>query len=229
MDLTTATPVEIDTMRADLDGELAHAYGMFDRAQATIHASAGDRPRRNQGYALSHETALAQAKDKLANGKLLTLERDTLERALAGLAKANADIDSINARIAPLDDEYRRRPWSRFIAVQDGHLHSGTRCAGGTIRATTRLAWNPQLSGKTEAEAVAELGPMLCTHCFPSAPVEFTMGKPKAPRCEGAGLPPVHGSVKRVRMSVYGRCTGCDVVKPLTQYGYLRAHPPVKA
>jgi hypothetical protein len=33
------------------------------------------------------------------------------------------------------------------------------------------MSWAPQMSGKTEAEAVADLDEALCTVCFPTAPV----------------------------------------------------------
>ena len=40
-----------------------------------------------------------------------------------------------------------------------------------------RYGWLPKLSGMTEAEAVEEHGPALCSVCFPSAPVEWQGGK----------------------------------------------------
>jgi hypothetical protein len=46
-----------------------------------------------------------------------------------------------------------------------------------TCRPSTTYGWLPELSGKDEAEAVAQLGPNLCSVCFPSAPVEHVGGK----------------------------------------------------
>ena len=34
------------------------------------------------------------------------------------------------------------------------------------------FAWQPQMSGKTETEAVAEYGMIMCTVCFPTAPAD---------------------------------------------------------
>ena len=44
----------------------------------------------------------------------------------------------------------------------------------------TRFAWLPELSGLTERDAVEAHGAILCTVCFPSAPVEWTGGISKA-------------------------------------------------
>jgi hypothetical protein len=67
--------------------------------------------------------------------------------------------------------------WSRFFLVTSspGHVHSSMHCS--TCYPTTTFGWLPELSGQTEAEAVEELGPTLCTVCFPSAPVGWTSGK----------------------------------------------------
>lgn len=74
-----------------------------------------------------------------------------------------------------LENEYTG--WSRFFLVTSspGHVHSSMHCS--TCRPTTRFGWLPELSGSDEASAVDELGPTLCTVCFPSAPVEWTEGK----------------------------------------------------
>lgn len=67
--------------------------------------------------------------------------------------------------------------WSRFFLVTSsaGHVHSSTGCH--TCRATTTYGWMPELSGQSEAEAVAKLGAVLCSACFPSAPVEHQGGR----------------------------------------------------
>jgi hypothetical protein len=70
--------------------------------------------------------------------------------------------------------------WSRFWLVQavGGHIHRTRACS--TCFATTKFALLTSLSGMTEAEAVAEHGAILCTVCFPTAPVEWTGGEAKA-------------------------------------------------
>lgn len=67
--------------------------------------------------------------------------------------------------------------WNRFFLVEGGHIHSSTGCS--SLRPTTRIGWLPELSGETEAEAVEMYGSVLCSKCFPSAPVEHTLGRVK--------------------------------------------------
>jgi hypothetical protein len=70
----------------------------------------------------------------------------------------------------------RYNGWSRFFLCisTGGHIHSSTSCTTCTI--TTQFAWITELSGKTEAEAVDQLGEILCSVCFPTAPAEWTDG-----------------------------------------------------
>lgn len=231
MDLSTATPVEIDTKLAQLHSDIATARSRLDSALAAIHEYVGDRKRGRTPYKLDHGTATARASQRIeearAEGDKFYLHGQ-VERAIGCTFDMHDVIAALETKCEQIDMEYASRPWSRFIAVQDGHLHSGTRCAGGTIRVTTQLGWHPELSGKTEAEAVAELGPMLCTHCFPSAPVEWTVGKPKPARCEGSGKR-FAGECRRRGMSYYGECTGCGEIQTVTTNGLIRAHKPKKA
>lgn len=79
------------------------------------------------------------------------------------------------AKINTLQAEYARRGgWPRYYVVTSsaGHIHSDTRCQ--TCRITTTFGWLPEMSGQTEAEAIAALGrhaEALCSVCFPTAPV----------------------------------------------------------
>ena len=133
--------------------------------------------------------------------------------ALAGVAPL------MHAAIALDKDLYTG--WQRFFLVTDGHIHASTQCH--TLRITTSIGWLPDLSGLTEADAVAAHGPLLCTVCFPSAPVEWTVGK-QTPRCEGSGK--YAGSPVRGR---YVKCPECGTLQSRTQYGYVRAHKPAKS
>lgn len=72
--------------------------------------------------------------------------------------------------------------WSRFFLVTNvgGHIHRDMNCS--TCFPTTQYGWLTELSGLTEAAAVAEYGEILCSICFPSAPVEWTNGENKKDR-----------------------------------------------
>lgn len=102
-------------------------------------------------------------------------EIDTGRDYLAKYEEQEAKINELEASITKLQSTYTG--WSRFFLVTSspGHIHSHMSCS--TCRPTTRFGWLPQLSGKGEAEAVKELGPTLCTVCFPSAPTKWTEGK----------------------------------------------------
>lgn len=84
------------------------------------------------------------------------------------------------AAIGHLEKLYRG--WPRFFVVTSstGHVHRSMSCH--TCRPTTTYGWLPELSGKPEPEALAWFTAkgypsILCTVCFPSAPVAATGGK----------------------------------------------------
>lgn len=85
---------------------------------------------------------------------------------------------------APLEAIYELHRWSRFFIVKNnnGHIHSSMNCS--TCFHDTQFGWLPSLSGLTEAEAVADQGSILCTICYPSAPVEWTNGISKVAQTE---------------------------------------------
>jgi hypothetical protein len=75
------------------------------------------------------------------------------------------------------ETEYQSRPWSRYwlVTSSDGHIHASRGCSTcNKGRNATGFALAAYLSGKPVAEAVADLGPALCSVCFPDAPVEST-------------------------------------------------------
>lgn len=156
---------------------------------------------------------------------------------LAELVDAEADARSAVRRY---DAEFRARGgWSRFFLAQssNGHIHSSTRCQTcNRMGKATSFGWLTDLSGASEAEAVEKYGPLLCTVCFPSAPLEWTNGreveaeKRKAARCEGSGLR-INRDLPH-RMGYYSgnwvTCEKCDARPAPTASGKVRAHKRVK-
>jgi hypothetical protein len=108
-------------------------------------------------------------------GRLAPYEQDQAERALAKEQEYSDKLDDLRRQADDLETAYAG--WSRFFLVTSspGHVHSSMHCS--TCRPTTRFGWMPELSGKSEEAAVEELGPTLCTVCFPSAPTSWTEGK----------------------------------------------------
>lgn len=127
------------------------------------------------------------------------------------IAKATAAIEAADVATAPLEAEYERRGgWTRYFQTtgSNGHIHSSMRCS--TCRVTTRYIWLVELAGKTEAEMIAAYGQVVCTVCYPAAPVSvFPAAAPVAKaddKCDGQ--PVSTGSSARL----YKKCSKCDHV-----------------
>lgn len=126
------------------------------------------------------QSALADAEKALRNGRYyyandaaeIAKREARVEARRADLEKAQAEVRPLAAAARALDAELYTG-WTRFYLVQ--HIHSSQHCS--SFRDNTQIGWLPNLSGQTEAEAVAEHGAILCTKCFPSAPVEMTDGR----------------------------------------------------
>lgn len=139
---------------------------------------------------------------------------EAAREAAAAAAKAANDHDRANYQ-----------GWGRFFLVPDGHIHRSTGCS--SLRPTTRIGWLPELSGETEAEAVAAHGAMLCTKCFPSAPTEWTMGKAvPADQCAGSGTwdYPRETARKGYCSGNYGVCSHCNEKITISSTGKMRKH-----
>lgn len=225
MDLTTATPRQIDDKLADLFGSLNGHYRTLRSAFDTAHELLGEKPETTRGgKTIGWPTGDDDVAARLRNATVMPHEDNRRGRALSTITGAQHEIKQLGLEISELDAEFQSRGgWTRFFTVEDGHIHSARHCVGGTIRVTTRVGWNPELSGKTEAEAVAKLGPNLCTHCYPTAPVIYTMGveKPVDPAyC--TNKEPVAGSI-RWRVSSWAECP-CGARASVTSLGNLRKH-----
>jgi hypothetical protein len=114
--------------------------------------------------------------------------------------------------------------WSRFFMVPGGHIHSSGNCH--TLRYDTDVRWLPTLSGLTEADAVEEHGEILCSHCFPTAPVAWTNGVSKQSIADKAlkaiaKTPEGKAAIKAQRelQSIVDECTAADRrIKQLTAF-----------
>lgn len=96
------------------------------------------------------------------------LDDDEIDRATNVQAAMSA------ARDAYLAAEADYEGWSRFFLVNAGHIHRSMSCSScNKGRSATVFTWLPELSGLTEADAVAAHGAHLCTVCFPTAPTEW--------------------------------------------------------
>jgi len=206
MTTTTATPREIDTKLAAIWTEIAAserrfgfiANDLLHLAGATYYyrgrkrvtdmtlAQAVERVTEAAAYIEAYQAANVTTEGGYtgtnwdgynaaqAHG-VQTYDTKKPAEYLAKLADQRAILADLAAKERAVADLYAG--WSRFFLVTSsaGHVHRSMACS--TCRPTTTYGWLPELSGKDEAAAVAELGPNLCTVCFPSAPVAWTGGK----------------------------------------------------
>jgi len=156
MDLTTATPVEIDT-------PLAAIYERIYDLQFDLVV--------NENRIASHMAGLA--KYQAGDLRYSSYSEETVNRLNEKSAEIEAAIAAARIETMPYEAEFvRRGGWTRAWLVDNtnGHVHNSMDCS--TCFPTTRFGWLPQVSGFTEEEIVAQAGEKACTVCYPSAPAE---------------------------------------------------------
>lgn len=225
-DLETRTPVEIDTALAALDAEYGALANRVDHATHGVHVAADDTRtpgvRARNPWRMSDDQAISAL--------------DVDNPSYVGLAIFRLALTMNRAQFKRLDAEYDRRGgWTRFVQVE--HIHSGYHCAGGTLdrgQYRSDRHWRPEMSGQDQDQAIAELqrnAHVLCTHCFPDAPVLAPKSDPDV--CTGSGeyFNPEAGSHSVHTMSRYATCPACKEHETITAGGYYRAHftPVAKA
>jgi hypothetical protein len=149
--VTEATPAQID-------GEIARLTGEIHSVRFTIKTLRDAIETYENGSFPSYYRARAQ---------------EQAEAARRELPAAEATLEALGERVAPLHEEFTRRGgWTRYYLVNNanGHVHSSTSCH--TCFPTTVYKWLTSESGTTAEELVALAGEKACTACFPWAPVD---------------------------------------------------------
>jgi hypothetical protein len=145
MDLTTATPVEIDTYIAELQmKQIPH-----------------ERTISTQEHYLSTKGAQPVWEDYSRH-----YDENVLKAAIAARAQLQEQIDAGTA-------EYiRRGRWTRYYHVtnQNGHIHNSLHCS--SCFPDTMYSWRTDLSGLSEEEVVEREAHNACSVCMPIAPAE---------------------------------------------------------
>lgn len=228
MNLTTATPVEIDT---ELGRLYTEAFPYRQQIESTsnkvfrlVRGTEGDKP-----------VILNTWSDTEARARKLAVE---LDRLLFILDAARVTLAPLAAAEAPLEAEYAARGrWSRFFLVTSsdgGHIHSSMHCS--TCKPTTQYAWYPEFSGMTMTEAIAEWdkrgsSEILCTVCFPEAPVARTVPQVADTQCPGSGTFDYDRATARLRYA-YGKaatCNHCGQRITVSSTGKMRKHDKTPA
>lgn len=170
------TPVEVDTILADLYFRTWAAAEDRRIAADALHHAVGDSRTRSYGlrgeWTMTTEQAVSAAEATLADESTPSWKRTGPEKALAQYVKRTEAYQALVAETKVYDSEYARRPWTRAFVVlnNNGHVHSSMACS--TCYSTTRFGWLVDLSGQDEAAIVAAIGADACTVCYPTAPVE---------------------------------------------------------
>lgn len=222
--------VEVDTKLAELHGRLAKVYANADANKLTLARFAGAEPvyetRTRRVVRESVEELVTSVQELLDTERIPRYDQERARQAIQRHHDLLAERAAIREEMKPLDDEFDANPWSRFFLVTSsagGHIHRSTSCS--TTRIRTGFAWLPDLSGLTEKDAVAAHGPLLCTVCYPSAPVEWTVGiaKDESDKCPGSGERVANPNSRR-----YLRCPHCGESVSVTSTGKLRSHKKAK-
>lgn len=185
--LTTATPVEIDTVLAGLWQDYYRAQDardmewtrVFSRAERALGLG-GWKQRTPSEAEVAEIVREAVEEWEGTDISALPIEERMKAKEMVDLAAAARRYDDAAAAVdeamlvmQPYDEEYvRRGRWTRAYLVtnSNGHVHSSMRCS--TCFVTTRYQWMVSYSGSTEAEIVEAAGERACTVCYPSAPAE---------------------------------------------------------
>lgn len=185
---TKAQAKEHDATLAAATTDLNTAIDRVQYCAKAIHRSAGDR---EQGSRALWTMTLAQAREAAhsvaaghvealgaAPGWRLAAAPDRAACALREYDAAMLAVASARLAVDELVEVWRTHgQWSRFFMVTGGHIHSSTSCH--SLHVSTQIGWLPDLSGESEAYAVAAYGAVLCSKCFPSAPVAWTTTAPR--------------------------------------------------
>lgn len=231
--MTTRHEAEVDTALAALWGTEQECYRKLeqDRHYLTRHVGV-ERKRSNtkRGDWIVTETLEAMLAMPFVGQPYDKPSYDTL---VARVAETKATLAAAKAEAAPLEAEFNAKPWSRFFLVNNsnGHIHSSMHCSTcnkftSAGWSNTSFSWLPTLSGLTEKDAVDEHGTILCSVCFPSAPVEWTLGKAKPvdpDECPGSGTHD-HNSSGLSYYSKRAECNHCGQTTSVTSTHKLRKH-----
>lgn len=194
---TTIDPQAHDEAEAKLYHELAAVTDRKGSLVNRMHRAAGDKKidrwTSRERWSMTHAQVLTALTDRVADmsPEDVIYGNDHPVNLLRAWNEACELATALQDGIAKAEAVWQQHRWSRFILCvsSNGHIHNFTGCH--TLRPTSLLQWHPEFSGLTEDEAVNGsgskdgLGPILCTHCFPSAPVAFKQD-PAAVRRERA-------------------------------------------
>lgn len=207
MDLSTATPAEVDGVLFPLLEQIARVEQSIGQYRYLL----GDVGRKPTG--LSRRNVRDDGLEYHDPGVQARQFRDSLEAERVKLA-------DLNDQAAPYEAEYEERPWTRYIVVPGGHLHK--RNCHTLTPGRTMVGQVAEASGLDEADVVAKYDLVACTHCFPNAPVEPKKTPAEEGFCEQSGEYLTEAQYGHGRR--YCRCPKCGEHVAVTKGGKFRKH-----
>ena len=171
--LAEMTPVEVDTILADLYDQIGIAQFDLHTAAESLHYAVKDKRLARPGpWGMTTSEAYKAAQRTVSDPASAPWDSQAAARAMVRYDAAVGAVEDLREQARPYNEEYARRPWSRawIVLNSNGHAHRSMDCS--TCFASTRFGWLVELSGKTEEEIVVALGSDACTVCYPTAPVE---------------------------------------------------------
>lgn len=180
---TVINPVEFDEQLMQLHDEAWKIQTRLDSVRDRIHLAAGDR----KEYIGQNQYWRRTAAEVLQTVQMMAKHDVELPASISRAGQVTAasllqDEGNLLTQLAEKlleireQDEIYARPenrWNRYFRCMnsDGHIHSTLRGCP-SVQATTAMSWNTHLSGQERWVAIADLGPTLCSICYPDAPVE---------------------------------------------------------
>lgn len=158
--------------------------------------------------------------------------RDRIQKYL-DWAKANlVAVQDLQLKIEKLDKDYKG--WARYFIVPGGHIHESTQCrtCNHSWEHPTQFEWLTNFSATPLEEVVDQHGAVLCTVCFPEAPLDWTnyfdrlAEEKKKTQCPGSATWDYDLDTARLGQPTgnYGICEHCGEKISITSTGKLRAH-----
>lgn len=213
---------KVDNEIAKLHAEVGTAKLAYQRALDAVHYAVRDKKDKNGNWGMNSPEV--QEKFEAAE-RLSGYSADAKDRLKSAIKDARNTLDETLTKYREAEKQYGG--WSRFFLVNqpNGHIHKSMHCP--TCKGDTQFAWLPDLSGLEEGDAVKAHGPRLCSHCYPTAPAEWTEGikKDKEGLCEGSGQ--YYNGPWQNR---YAKCPSCGAHVSVTRGnagGKYRSHKPL--
>ena len=210
---------------AEVDTEIAAAHGAYAKAAEYLVSAMKSGVRRTRTPGLTNYIDIDTVNKVIAACAAST--RYTAKRLADDIVKRRDQY--VAAREAYEQAEARYEGWRRYVLVPGGHIHNGPYCH--SLTPFTRRAWLPELSGLDAKDAVEQYGEILCSHCFPDAPVAWTLKKQGQSDaadddiCPGSGTgETVEGTQNRRGYAVCQHCN--EMVAPRSKYDWsvMRKH-----